>query len=104
MQCTACSKIIQGEFAFCPHCGNKITKGCSNCGKMMMPEWINCPYCGSPAVKGTAVAYTPQNNQYPPPAYNNQNYHSAHNPNYHSDSSGQHHKRKKGVLGSFFSS
>ena len=105
MQCTTCSKTIQGEFSFCPHCGIKLNTACPGCGKNMMPEWVNCPYCGLTASTKAPVHVQPaQNTQYPNPSYNNQNYQPTHNSNYHSDSSGQQHKRKKGMLGSFFSS
>lgn len=91
MQCPACNKPVQGDFKFCPHCGNKNNTVCPSCGKNMMPEWVACPYCGLAAKS----PYSPQNIQYKPSSHNQHDYHS--------DSSGHYHKRKKGLLGNFFS-
>lgn len=95
MQCPACNKLIQGEFKFCPHCGNKLNNACSGCGKNIMPEWAVCPHCGL-AAKAPAASFPNHNIQHPT--------HSHNDKTYHSDSSGHHRKRKKGLLGSFFSS
>ncbi|MBP2662976.1 MAG: double zinc ribbon [Firmicutes bacterium] len=91
MQCPTCKKLIQGEFKFCPHCGAKTNVVCSGCGKEMMPDWVACPYCGLGA-KVAAPLYPPQ--------------HPSHHQTYHSNSSssGHRNKRKKGLLGNFFSS
>ncbi len=94
MQCSACKANIQGDFKFCPHCGNKINTLCPSCGKDMMPDWIACPYCGLAAKMPTA-SFSPPNMQHPASSHYNQSYHS--------DSSGHHRHHKKGLLGSFFS-
>ena len=104
MQCTACKKMLQGDFNFCPYCGNKMNKACPSCGKEMMADWVTCPYCRTalgqpgfvvPPPPPPSPQHTPMQHGYP------QGYNHGHS-NYHSDSSGHHHKRKKGVLGSFF--
>ncbi|BBB91803.1 double zinc ribbon [Methylomusa anaerophila] len=106
MQCPVCSKQIQDEFKFCPHCGNKVNTSCAGCGKSLQPEWVTCPYCGL-AAKGQAAQSTPsQPSQHPQnPQYNQ--YPPTYPPgrrDYHSGSSGHHQRRKKGLLGNFFSS
>ena len=93
MQCSACNKLIQGDFKFCPHCGSKFNTDCSGCGKNMMLEWVTCPYCGLSS-KGPATLQPPPNIQYPTSSHNHHDYHS--------DSSGHHGKHKKGLLGNFF--
>ena len=103
MQCTACKKMIQGDFNFCPYCGNKMNMACPGCGKPMMADWVTCPYCRA-ALGQPGFVQPPQNPQYnPAPTHGYpQGYQHGHS-NYHSDSSGHHNKRKKGLLGSFFS-
>lgn len=96
MQCPVCNKPIDGEFKFCPHCGSKSSNNCSGCGKNMMPDWVACPYCGLGAKMPAPPSYPPQHIPYPTSPHRHSDYHS--------DSSGQHRKRKKGLLGNFFSS
>lgn len=47
--CPACSRRIQNEWSFCPHCHTRLKKPCSKCGRLMELPWDMCPYCGTGA-------------------------------------------------------
>lgn len=102
MQCTACKKPIQGDFNFCPYCGNKTNMACPGCGKTVMADWTACPYCRA-ALGPPVFVQPPQNMQHNSAPHGYQHGYQHGHSSYHSDSSGHHHKRKKGLLGRFFS-
>ncbi len=105
MQCSACKKMLQGDFNFCPYCGNKTNRACPGCGKEMMADWVTCPYCRAALGQAGVVPPPPPptSQQYPPTSHGYPQGHNHGHSNYHSDSSGHRNKRKKGLLGSFFS-
>lgn len=54
--CSNCGKQIEGDFAFCPYCGEKIEnqKKCAVCGTVLNGDYLFCPVCGS-SVKGEII-------------------------------------------------
>ena len=103
MICNNCKTNLQGDFKFCPNCGapaaNKFF--CPGCGKETEANWQACPYCGQ-KLSGTPA---------PMPPHQGAVYEPKHG-YYHGGSSSRHlfgshsgkHRRRKGFLGSLFSS
>jgi RNA polymerase subunit RPABC4/transcription elongation factor Spt4 len=44
--CEQCQRIIDGKFAFCPHCGAFRNNYCHTCRLPLEKEWTRCPFCG----------------------------------------------------------
>lgn len=44
--CPGCAKILEEDFAFCPHCGAKLHSTCPACDKPVESDWQVCPHCG----------------------------------------------------------
>lgn len=45
VQCPKCSKEVESDFAFCPHCEAKFNPVCE-CTAVLKSEWKLCPHCG----------------------------------------------------------
>jgi RNA polymerase subunit RPABC4/transcription elongation factor Spt4 len=44
--CSKCGKAVGKDFAFCPHCGERIQAVCPKCEKPVEKGWQACPHCG----------------------------------------------------------
>jgi RNA polymerase subunit RPABC4/transcription elongation factor Spt4 len=44
--CPQCSYVLNGSYAFCPQCGNKIKTNCPQCKKIIDTNQNFCPFCG----------------------------------------------------------
>jgi type IV pilus assembly protein PilB len=55
-RCPACDRVVEENFAVCPHCATVLQCSCSSCNMRLQPEWQICPYCGSPAKHVAAAA------------------------------------------------
>jgi hypothetical protein len=96
MNCPNCQQDLKKEYKFCPYCGVEVNKNlfCPSCGSEVEPKWVSCPNCRV-GLGSTSPRQSPQR-QMPRP---------EHQPyGYRHSSSGRTHRRKKGFLGSFFSS
>ena len=45
--CPKCSVNVQGEFAFCPSCGERLSESCPACKRLIESGWARCAYCGA---------------------------------------------------------
>ena len=45
--CPGCQKPVQGDFAFCPGCGQVLKPQCPKCQTEIREEWKICPHCGA---------------------------------------------------------
>ena len=47
--CQNCRHTVEAGYAFCPHCGAKVTPpACQYCGQQLRPEMRFCAQCGAP--------------------------------------------------------
>ena len=46
-RCPQCGQQAQGDFLFCPHCGEPLWQQCESCGGALMAGWSRCPYCAA---------------------------------------------------------
>ncbi len=65
-RCPACDRVVEENFAVCPHCATVLQCSCSSCGVRLQKEWQICPYCGSPAKRAAATAAAPSAAAAPP--------------------------------------
>jgi hypothetical protein len=103
MICQNCKANLQGDFKFCPSCGAPaaVQKGfCPGCGKETEASWLACPHCGQ-RFSGPSVSTPPQQNTVYEPKHGY--YHGSGSGHSFGGNSGKHRKRK-GFLGSLFSS
>lgn len=45
--CPKCSVNVQGDFAFCPSCGERLSESCPACKRVIETGWARCAYCGA---------------------------------------------------------
>jgi predicted amidophosphoribosyltransferase len=103
MICQNCKTNLQGDFKFCPSCGAPAAaqKGfCPGCGKETEANWLACPHCGQRFNSPSVSVPHQQNTVYEPKHGYHRGSGSGHLFGGHS---GKHHRRK-GFLGSLFSS
>ncbi len=103
MICHNCKANLQEDFKFCPNCGAPTVSKpfCPGCGKETDANWTVCPYCGQKFNNPSGTIPPQQNTMYEPK-------HGY----YHGESSSGRlfggrsgrHRRRKGFLGSLFSS
>lgn len=55
-RCPSCDRVVEENFAVCPHCATVLQCSCSSCNMRLQEEWQICPYCGSPAKHAAAAA------------------------------------------------
>ncbi len=49
-RCQICDHSVNADFAFCPHCGARLTPPtCRYCGQQLDRMMAYCPHCGGPA-------------------------------------------------------
>ena len=45
--CTQCGTDLDGEFVYCPNCGEKVSQRIyCECGSEIRSDWSFCPHCG----------------------------------------------------------
>ena len=45
--CTQCGSELDGEFVYCPNCGEKVSQRIfCECGSEIRSDWSFCPHCG----------------------------------------------------------
>jgi type IV pilus assembly protein PilB len=71
--CPTCDRVVEENFALCPHCATPLRCTCSSCGMQLQKEWQLCPYCGTTSKHGgSAVSVVPPSSGppaiHPPPA------------------------------------
>lgn len=45
--CTQCGTELDGEFVYCPNCGEKVSQRIyCECGSEIRSDWSFCPHCG----------------------------------------------------------
>lgn len=45
--CTQCGSELDGEFVYCPNCGEKVSqRSYCECGSEIRSDWSFCPHCG----------------------------------------------------------
>jgi predicted RNA-binding Zn-ribbon protein involved in translation (DUF1610 family) len=45
--CSQCGSEIDGEFVYCPNCGEKVSQRIyCECGSEIRSDWSFCPHCG----------------------------------------------------------
>ena len=100
MICQNCKNNLQGDFKFCPNCGAPATQKpfCPGCGKEADASWQACPYCGC-KFNGLSPVAPPQRTIYEP---KHGSYHGSSSGGIFGSRSGNH-RRRKGFLGSLFS-
>ncbi len=45
--CSKCGAQGRANFAFCPRCGEGLSRSCPVCKKAVEPAWNRCAYCGT---------------------------------------------------------
>jgi type IV pilus assembly protein PilB len=58
-RCPACDRVVEQNFAVCPHCATVLQCSCSSCGMRLQKEWQICPYCACPAKHAAATPAVP---------------------------------------------
>ncbi len=47
IRCENCAAEVDGTYAYCPHCGEKVAqRACRYCGQALEPGAKHCGYCG----------------------------------------------------------
>ena len=65
-RCPSCDRVVEENFAVCPHCATVLQCSCASCNMRLQKEWQICPYCGSPAKHAAAPAVAPTPMATPP--------------------------------------
>jgi predicted amidophosphoribosyltransferase len=99
MKCVNCQKPLEENFKVCPFCGTDVSQNrtCPSCQKETDPSWVVCPYC-STKLNSSAILQQRHSHH----SVDSVLGHRLHGS--YSSSNRNKHKRRKGFLGSLFSS